>query len=559
MTDVDFTSLNDVLRIHAAARPDSRAYVFLAERGGEEAELTFSELDRRASALARCLVPRAKPGERALLVFPPGLDFLVGFFGCLFAGIIAVPMMPPPRRDRLRHSSLSIIDDCAPTLGLTVAKYLAPIQVTLRDLPIAGAIDWIAIDTEAFFPAAAEPIDRAQPTQDTIAFLQYTSGSTSTPKGVMVSHGNLLANLEMIYRAYRQGRHSTRAGWIPLYHDMGLILNALSACYAGALCVLMSPAAFMQRPLSWIAAIARYRAEMTCSPNFAFDYCVDRYRSDDLKGVDLSCWKVAVNGAEPVRADTLERFARTFSAHGFNIDTLHPNYGMAEATLMISGGKRDSGPVLWHVSRDGLRQDRAQPPKEREDAQVLVGCGKALQGQRIAIVDAETCRRLPVGRVGEIWVNGTNVAQGYWRKPGATQQTFRARIPGEREACWLRTGDLGCMDKNGEVYITGRINDMMIFRGANYYPQDIERTAERSHSALRHHGGAAFALEREGQPVLVIVQEVKRTDRNHLDVAEITGAIRKSVVREHELHVHDVVLIRPGTIPKTRAVRFAAP
>jgi acyl-CoA synthetase (AMP-forming)/AMP-acid ligase II len=551
MIDVGFTSLNDVLRTHAASHPDHRAYVFLADHGGEEAVLTFAQLDRRASALARRLAARAESGQRALLVFPPGLDFLVGFFGCLYAGTIAVPMMPPPRRDRLRDSSLNIIDDCTPKLGLTVGKYLAPIQETLRHLPNAAAMEWIAVDREPFAPAAAPPLERAPLHRDTIAFLQYTSGSTSTPKGVMVSHGNLLANLEMIHRGYRQGRHSTRVGWIPLYHDMGLILNALSACYAGALCVLMPPAAFMQRPLTWITAIDHYRAEMTCSPNFAFDHCVDRYRAEELKGVDLSCWKVAVNGAEPVRSDTLERFAGTFAAHGFDVDTLHPNYGMAEATLMISGGKRDSSLVLWRVSRAGLKRDRAQPAEAGEDVQVLVGCGRALQGERIAIVDPETCRRLPPGRVGEVWVNGANVAQGYWRKPGPTQQTFRARIAGEDEAWWLRTGDLGCMDDSGEAYITGRMKDMMIFRGANYYPQDIERTAERSHPALRHHGAAAFALQRDGQPVLVVVQEVKRTHRNHADVAEITGAIRKSVVREHELHVHEVVLVCPGTIPKT--------
>jgi acyl-CoA synthetase (AMP-forming)/AMP-acid ligase II len=551
MIDVGFTSLNDVLRAHAATHPDDRAYVFLADRGGEEAKLTFAELDHRAYALARCLSARAEPGERALLVFPPGLDFLVGFFGCLYAGIIAVPMMPPPRRDRLRDSSLSIIDDCTPKLGLTVGDYLTASQATLRHSPKAAAIEWIGIDTEAFPPVTMAPIGRAPPDRDTIAFLQYTSGSTSAPKGVMVSHGNLLANLEMIRRAYRQGRHSTRVGWIPLYHDMGLILNALSACYAGALCVLMPPAAFMQRPLSWITAIDRYRAEMTCSPNFAFDHCVDRYRASNLNGVDLSCWKVAVNGAEPVRSDTLDRFAGTFSAHGFDADALHPNYGMAETTLMISGGKRDSRPLLWRVSRDGLKRNRALPAEEGDDVQALVGCGQALPGERIAIVDPDTCRRLQAGRVGEVWVNGANVAQGYWRKPGPTQQTFRARIAGEGEACWLRTGDLGCMDEAGELYITGRIRDMMIFRGANYYPRDIERTAERSHAALRHHCGAAFALPREEQPLLVIVQEVKRTHRNHLDIAEIAGAIRRSVVREHELHVHDVVLIRPGTIPKT--------
>jgi acyl-CoA synthetase (AMP-forming)/AMP-acid ligase II len=552
MNDAGVTSLNDVLRAHAATRPDDRAYVFIGDRGREEAVLTFAELDRRAQALARWLAAQAEPGARALLVFPPGLDFLVGFFGCLYAGVIAVPMMPPSRRDRLRDSSLSIIDDCTPKLGLTVSDYLDPIRSTLGQQSKVAAMAWVGVDTETFPSTTTTiPMARAQPQRDTIAFLQYTSGSTSTPKGVMVSHGNLLANLEMIRSAYGQGRHSTRVGWIPLYHDMGLILNALSACYAGALCVLMPPAAFMQRPLSWIAAIDRYRAEMTCAPNFAFDHCVDRYRAEELNGIDLSCWKVAVNGAEPVRVDTLDRFARIFSAHGFDANALHPNYGMAETTLMISGGKRETNPVLWRVSRDGLKKNRALPTEDSNDLQVLVGCGRMLPGERIAVVDPDTCRRQSAGWVGEVWVNGANVAQGYWRKPGPTQQIFRVRIVGEGEDGWLRTGDLGCVDEAGELYITGRIRDMMIFRGANYYPQDIERTAERSHPALRHHCGAAFTLLRDKQPLLVVIQEVKRTHRNHVDVADIKAAIRRSVVREHELHVHDVVLIRHGTIPKT--------
>jgi acyl-CoA synthetase (AMP-forming)/AMP-acid ligase II len=545
--DERVATLIGVLRHHAALRPQSRAYVFVADRGGEEASLTFAELDRRARALAGHLALRGRPGERALLLFPPGLDFLVGFFGCLYAGIIAVPMMPP-RRHRLRESSLSIIADCAPTFGLTVEKFREPMRQMLDGLSSGGDMAWIAVDAILSAPDGGETA-AAEPSPDAIAFLQYTSGSTSSPKGVMVSHRNLLENLEMIRRAYDYGCHSTHVSWVPLYHDMGLILNALEACYVGALCVLMAPVAFMQRPLSWLKAIHDYRAAVAGGPNFAFDLCVERCQREPLSDIDLSSWRVAVNGAEPVRAETLERFAGTFARHGFRADTLQPSYGMAEATLLISGGKRDA-PVVWSVSRDALQRNRALPVRPGEIAQRLAGCGKALVGERIAIVDPVTLHRLPAGEVGEIWAQGPHVAQGYWCQPEATRQTFRAHISGD-EGWWLRTGDLGCLDETGELYITGRIKDMMIVRGANYYPQDIERVAERSHPALRPHCGAVFAASRDGRELLVVVQEIERTYRQRANIDEIVGAIRQAVVQEHELTIHEVVLIRTGTIPKT--------
>lgn len=546
--DDRYVSLAGVLRHHAAVRPHDRAYVFLADRGGEEASLTFAELDRRARALAGHLARRGRPGERAVLLFPPGLDFLVGFFACFYAGIIAVPMMPP-RRNRPRESSLSIIADCTPTFGLTVGKFLEPIRAALDETAGGGEIAWIAVDAVA--PAAeGEPAAEVELNPEMIAFLQYTSGSTSSPKGVMVSHRNLIENLEMIRRAYDYGSHSTHVSWVPLYHDMGLILNALEACYVGALCVLMAPVAFMQRPLSWLKAVHHYRAAVAGGPNFAFDLCIERHRREPLDNMDLSCWKVAINGAEPVRAETLERFAETFAPFGFPADTLQPSYGMAEATLLISGGKRPA-PVLWPVSRDALQRNRAVPTRPDEAAQRLVGCGKRLVGENIAIVDPVTHRRLASGEVGEIWAQGPHVAQGYWRQPAATRQTFGARIAGEEESCWLRTGDLGCLDETGELYITGRIKDMMIIRGANFYPQDIERTVERSHRALRPHCAAAFIAARDGRELLVVVQEIERTQRRHVNPDEIAGAIRQAVVQEHDLTVHEVVLIRTGAIPKT--------
>jgi acyl-CoA synthetase (AMP-forming)/AMP-acid ligase II len=543
-------SLGDVLRHQAASRPDARAYVFLTDAGGEESVLTFSQLDRQARTIAADLARRAEPGERALLVFSPGLDFIVAFFACLYAGIIAVPMMPP-RRHRLRESSLGIVDDSTPMVCLTTRDLIDGLKDTLSGVEAAQRIQWLAVD--AFEPAGEDlPADRPSPGRDAIAFLQYTSGSTSAPKGVMVSHGNLLDNLEMIRLAYRTGPSSNFVSWVPLYHDMGLILNVLHSLYVGTLCVLIAPVAFTQRPMCWLKAIDHYRAEFAGAPNFAFDLCVDRLRPEQLKGVDLSCWKIAFNGAEPVRAETLERFAATFAAYGFHARALYPCYGMAEATLLISGGEPGAGSCLWPVDRDALHQHRVVPaPSTVARRHQLVGCGKELIGERIAIVDPEEHMRLGPGKVGEIWVNGANVTQGYWQQPEATERTFRARIVGEEDLCWLRTGDLGCMDAAGELYITGRIKDIIIVRGVNHYPQDIERTVERSHLALRRHCAAAFTILRDGQEHLVVVQEVDRASRHSLDIDAIQTAIRMAVAAEHELTIHDVVLIRTGTIPKT--------
>jgi acyl-CoA synthetase (AMP-forming)/AMP-acid ligase II len=368
----------------------------------------------------------------------------------------------------------------------------------------------------------------------------------------MVSHGNLLANLEMIRIACGNTRASTYVSWVPLYHDMGLILNALQALYVGALCVLIPPLAFLQRPRLWLRAISDYRAEVAGGPNFAFDLCVERQRPEQLAGIDLSCWKLAFVGAEPVLARTIERFTATFRPYGFAPLAMWPGYGMAEATLLVSGGRRGEGPVVRNVSRAGLLRHEAVAPPGADDAQPIVGCGRALTGEEIAIVDPESRLRLPDGRVGEIWVSGPNVAQGYWCNPEATEATFGARIEGEDDRPWLRTADLGFLDASGELFITGRIKDVIIIRGANHYPQDIEDTVQQSHPALRRHGGAAFTVaDHEKGEQLVIVQEVERTERHRVDAEELTRQIREAIVTEHDIVPRDVALLRPGALPKT--------
>jgi acyl-CoA synthetase (AMP-forming)/AMP-acid ligase II len=489
------------------------------------------------------------PGERALLVFPPGLEFLVAFFACQIARVIAVPMMVP-RRNGSRDASANIVANCAPAIVLT-----SPSLANREDLRARfqdGTPQWLPVEITSplRLPAGFEP---TPPRPEDIAFLQYTSGSTSDPKGVAVSHSNLLANLEMIRVSLGNTKRSTYVNWVPLYHDMGLILNALEALYVGALCVLLAPNAFMQRPLNWIRAIHTYRAEVACGPNFGYDLCVDRYRAEQLQDVDLSSWKVALNGAEPVHASTIEKFAETFARHGFDRSAIFPAYGMAEATLLISGGRRGAGHVTRAVSRSGLQDHTVRAPADAMDIQIVVGCGRALVGDRVAIIDPAGRNRLPLNQIGEIWVCGPNIAGTYWRNANATNTDLKARIAGDDdEADWLRTGDLGFLDDHGELFITGRIKDLVIIRGVNHYPQDIEHSVQAAHPALRANCGAAFSVSGEfGDEELVIVQEVERTERNKIDQVEITDLIRQGIVDQHEVFARHIALIRPGALPKT--------
>jgi acyl-CoA synthetase (AMP-forming)/AMP-acid ligase II len=542
-----FSSLVTLLAYRAGTQLDERAYVFMSDRGTEEAVISFRQLHDAASALAKRLTKITRPGDRALLVFPPGLEFIVAFFGCLIARVIAVPMMVP-RRQSARDSSAAIVANCEPAVALT-----SPALAGRDDLRVRfrnGCIQWLSVDLALTEPGTA---DLSPPNSEDIAFLQYTSGSTSDPKGVAVSHANLLANLEMIRLALGNTRQSTYVNWVPLYHDMGLILNALQTLYLGSLCVLMAPNAFMQRPLNWLRAIHHYRAEVACGPNFGFDLCVSRYRADLMENIDLSSWKVALNGAEPVHAETIGRFRDTFVGHGFDPDAMFPAYGMAEATLLIAGGRRGAGCVTRTVSRSGLQTHAVGAPADPADMQTLIGCGRALVKERIAIVEPDSGELLSCDRVGEIWVHGPNVARSYWRNEEATRTGLHAAIVGvDKAANWLRTGDLGFLDADGELFITGRIKDLIIVRGNNHYPQDIEATVQALHPALRQNGGAAFSVpDEQDEETLVIVQEIERTERNRIDPAEIADLVREGVADQHELFARHVVLIRSGTLPKT--------
>jgi acyl-CoA synthetase (AMP-forming)/AMP-acid ligase II len=546
-----FSSLAEVLQHQAMTRPDIAAVTVYSDRPGEPSRLSFAELYAQAAHLARQLAAETVPGDRALLVFPSCLEFVVAYFACLIAGVAAVPMMPP-RRNANHDASAAIIADCAPRLALSPASDPDP-RGLLRERLAARGIRHLPVAL-ACRPNQAGEL-RSNPTG--LAFLQYTSGSTSAPKGVMVSHRNLLANLEMMRQ--RLGNHagSAHVSWIPLYHDLGLIMNLLQPIYLGAPCVLMTPSGFMHRPLNWLRAIHEHRAEVAAAPNFAFDLCVDRFRPEQMEGIDLGEWKIALNGAEPVRAATLERFSATFAAYGFAPEAMRPAYGLAEATLLVSAAERGSLPRTREVSARALKAAQIASPEGEGDCQRIVSCGSPMTGLSIAIVDPDTLHPVQPGRIGEIWIRADSVADGYWLRPEESERIFEARpqrtgTGAEDNGDWLRTGDLGHLDEAGELYVVGRIKDVMIIRGVNHYPQDIEATVAASHPALRRDHGAAFTITDEhGIERIVVVQEIERSRRHAVVEAEVVAAIQAAVVNNHDVAADRIVLIRTGSLPKT--------
>lgn len=540
-------TLVELLRHRAEHQTHETAYIFLVDGESEELPLTYGELDRQARAIGAWLKMLGLAGERALLLYPAGLEFVAAFYGCLYAGVVAVPAYPP-RANRSLSRIQAIVADAGAKVALTTETVLDRVRPVLEQSPDLQTLTWLAtdqvppqIEDDWIFPAGVNG--------STLAFLQYTSGSTGTPKGVMLSHANLLHNSALISYAYELTRSGSGIFWLPSYHDMGLIGGITQPLYVCRPNVLMSPMSFLQKPLRWLQAISKYRGTTSGGPNFAYELCVRKISPEQRAGLDLSSWNVAFNGAEPIRAQTLDEFVEAFGPCGFRREAFYPCYGLAEATLIVSGGYKLHPPVLRSVDSKSLEAGLAvEVSGADEGARTLVSCGHNLPDQRIAIVDPETLVVCPDGKVGEIWVAGPSVAQGYWKRPDESERTFRAVIPATGEGPFLRTGDLGFIDGR-ELFVTGRLKDLIIVRGLNHYPQDIELTVEKSHTALRLDAGAAFMVETEGQEKLVVVQEIER--RQTGDVMGVLDAIRRQVAQEHELLVEAVVLIKAGTVPKT--------
>ena len=538
-------TLFDILRWRSSHQPDQRAYTFLSDGEMEQANLTYAQLDQQSRSIAAMLQEYTSPGERALLVYQPGLDYISAFMGCLYAGIIAVPVYPPSSK-RLLSRIQGIVTDAQPALVLTNTHTFSRVKRWFVGLPSTQDMHLIATDKD---PEKHESCWKAPDiTYDTLAFLQYTSGSTSTPKGVMVNHRNLMHNLVMQGACWQQSSASVGVSWLPMFHDLGLIAGVLQPLYMGFPAILMAPTAFIQHPVRWLKAISRFKGTTSWAPNFSYELCLDHITPAEREQLDLSSWSIALNGAEPIRMETMLRFAEVFKPCGMRLEAFTPAYGLAEGTLVVASSRMGQQPVFLHVDKARIEQHQVVPSQTTSAVtRSLVGCGSVADDQRVVIVHPETA--IPCGQdeIGEIWVSGPSITAGYWHHPLETEQTFQATLKESGDTPFLRTGDLGFLHEK-EIFITGRLKDVIILHGHNYYPQDIERTVEQSHPSLRPGSGAAFSLEIANTERLVVVQEVLR---NYQHTDDTFAAIRQQVMEQHDVQVYAIILLRYGSIHKT--------
>jgi acyl-CoA synthetase (AMP-forming)/AMP-acid ligase II len=548
-TKQKFSTLVDLLRYRGTHQSNQTAYTFLYNGETETGSLTYGELEQQSRVIASQLQKQGlTDGDRALLLYPPGLEFISAFFGCLYAGVVAVPTninWHNEKQSRLQ----SILLDAEAKVALTTTSLLLNMKERFAQMSKLAALQWIVTDN--IVDNLETNFSKIPLSGKTLAYLQYTSGSTSQPKGVMVSHNNLLCNLEDLDLGWEHTSDSVIVTWLPTFHDMGLIYGIFQPLYKGFPCYMMSPMAFLQRPLRWLQAISRYKATHSGAPNFAYQLCIDKIPPELRTTLDLSCWRVALNGAELVRYDLIKRFSKAFAPCGFNITTFCPGYGLAEATLKVTAVQVGASPKSFRAQAEALEKNRVkEATQDTQMVRTLVGCGWSKIDTKIIIVHPESLTQCPAEEVGEIWVSGSTVAQGYWMRVEETEQAFQAYLSDTGEGPFLRTGDLGFV-KDKELFVTGRLKDLIIIRGRNHYPQDIELTVEQSHLGLRIGCGAAFGVEVDNQEQLVVVHEVERTWLRKLDLDEVIGDIRQALMMEHELRTDVVVLIKPGSLPKT--------
>ncbi|MEH2211072.1 beta-ketoacyl synthase N-terminal-like domain-containing protein [Nostoc sp.] len=541
-------TLVDILHGRAIHQPDKKAFTFLVDGETQGDSLTYRELDLQARAIAALLQSLVKSGERALLMYPPGLDFIAAFFGCLYAGIIAIPAYPPRSNNRSIERIQAIVEDAEAKVVLSTTDTLSNLR-HFGDIVDSIAVHVLTSDTVAI--ELAQTWQAPTISGETLAYLQYTSGSTSKPKGATISHGNVMANSEHIAIGWETSSDSVLVSWLPHFHDFGLVYAIIQPVYMGFPCILMAPTSFIQQPIRWLQAISRYRATHTGAPNFAYELCVKKITPEQRATLDLSSWRVAINGAEPIRPETLQNFVEVFESCGFRWSTLRPAYGLAEVVLKISGIRKKEMPIFYSVKASELEKHQIiELSRHLPGVRTLVGCGSTVLDMKVVIVNPTSRTQCLPNQVGEIWVSSKSVAHGYWNRPEETEYTFRAYLADTREGPFLRTGDLGFI-KDGQLFITGRLKDLIIIRGHNHYPQDIELTAEQSHSALRPSCSAAFPVDVNGEERVAIAAEVERTYLRRLNVDEVIEAIRQAVSQEHELQVYAVLLLKPGSIPKT--------
>ncbi len=536
-----------LLEQRAIYQPNKTAFIYLVDGEHETFEVTYAELDKLAKTIAGYLQKHKAQGERALLLYPSGIDYIAAFFGCLYAGVIAIPLYQLRNNQTALSRMHSVFQDAQAKFILSTSEHLQTFQNNPEVMNYFHNITTIATDYiddsyKKFFSQA--PYHK-------ISYLQYTSGSTGNPKGVMVGHHNLLHNSHIIQQAWGNNESSTIISWLPLHHDFGLIGIILQAIYSGSLCVLMSPVHFVKKPLRWLQTINDYNGNISCAPNFAYDLCIEEIKPDQLIDLDLSSWYIACNGAEQVRPTTIEKFTRKFRVCGFNSTAFTPAYGMAEATLFTTSKLITSEePKYINISKIKMEQGIIEEVSNKQDSRVVISCGCVLGDQIIKIVDHESMTEVAVGTIGEIWIHGPSVAYGYWNKPELNINIFSATLNNDTNTKYLRSGDLGFI-KDGELYIVGRLKDLIIIRGKNYYPIDIEFSAEKCAKELKENESAAFSIDVDGKEELVIVQTIRHDEIHKINTNHIKQLICNTIVKDHEITPYDVVLVVPGQIPKT--------
>jgi acyl-CoA synthetase (AMP-forming)/AMP-acid ligase II len=525
----------ELLHHRAQTQPHDTAYLFL--KNGElqnPAPITYAQLLHQAEAIAHHLTPYAT--QRALLIYPyeSGIPFITAFYACLLARVVAVPCHPPRNQQDLNDLQARFTSAQA-SLILTESSLQSKLPVLNSALLLTDRLRSI--------PPQPRNSDRTAH----LAFLQFTSGSTGIPKGVMITHECIQAQQDILEQAFGSDRHTVSVGWLPLFHDMGLMGNVLQPLHLGIPSILMSPLAFIQKPIRWLQAITHYKATTSGAPNFAYDLLCRQTTPEQRQTLDLSSWTLAFTGAETVRPQTLDRFAATFQSCGFRPQAFYPCYGMAEATLLITGGIKTESPKVLHLDESALKENRvvAHP-----HARPIVGCGRTWLDTEIAIVDPVTLTVAKPDQIGEIWVTGSSIGKGYWNLPEPTQQTFQGTLASHPGKTFLRTGDLGFL-QDRELYLTGRLKEILVFWGLNHYPQHLEHTAETCHPALRPNASAAFSIPIDGEEKLALALEVDRAHRHTLDVPATVAAIRWAIFDQHFVDVVAIAFLKPGSIPKT--------
>lgn len=545
------STLVELLRGKAINESNRHAYTFLINGKKESTPITYGELDKQARAIAATLQQYQAKGERALLLYPQSIEVIAAFCGCLYGGVIAIPV-PPPESGRIKRTLprlRAIVKDAEATLALTTPEIFSLIENVREEFPEFAQIRWI--DTTEVDLELAEKWEDPQVEKEHLAYLQYTSGSTSTPKGVMLSHFNLIHHANYLQKACGYDSDSISITWMPYFHDYGLVEGIIVPLYNSTPCYLMSPFSFIKRPIQWLHNITKYRATHSQAPNFAYDLCVRRVKPQEIVELDLSSWQAAGNAAEPINPQVMEKFVETFSDCGFSWNTFAPAYGLAEYTLLVSSKPKGEKPLLCKFDAAALEKNKVVEanPQQTQGVRIMPSCGALVENTQVAIANPDSLTSCASDEVGEIWVSDPSVTQGYWKKPAETEATFQAYLKDTGEGPFLRTGDLGFL-KDNQLFITGRIKDLIIIHGTNHYPQDIEWTVQSVHPALRPDYGAAFAIEEQNTEKLVIVQEIERKSGD-LDINKLIADIVQAVAEEHEIQTYAVVLAKPGNILKT--------